>query len=379
MNGSAIKDLTLNNLSLNELSLYAPQQSPAFDDFHGFLTADNITLKMLKRARKCADNNSKIIWIEGDIGTGKHLLTQSIIKQYFALKHLPTIDNIAKINQPQFNEIEKYLGKDVLLIPLIQDFSKDCLIKLQQQLINIIGSSKNTPTLIIIITYPISAYSSSAAKQISNMQQIFINNQYEYMLLQPLRNRINDIELLAKHYLLQFQRTLNIPLHLRLEQAISENIDILLRHSWEYNVKELQQYCLVMCQTLGQMLGVSTLERDLISQSLDMVSKKPHDEIAQNDLSSESKNNAVEQSFNLKRPQLCLINNHHMMQRTSMTDTNISMLKDDGSMKPFIELEYEIVSKACRHYRGSKTIAAKELGVGRTTLYRKLNRNDDLI
>jgi DNA-binding NtrC family response regulator len=147
---------------------------------------------------------------------------------------------------------------------------------------------------------------------------------------------------------------LNIPKYLHLESTMLENIDILLKHGWEYNVKELQQYCLLICQ----MLGLAPLERNLIIQGLNMVSAKNNDNIAP-----------------LKRPQLCLINNYDM-QRNNISDINISLLNSDGSMKKFADLEHEIVSKACRHYRGSKSIAAKELGVGRTTLYRKLNLED---
>jgi DNA-binding NtrC family response regulator len=324
------------------------------EDFHGFLTADNITIKMLNRAKKCAENNSKIIWIDGDIGVGKNLLAQAIIKQYAKLKHITHNYKVTKITQLQFDNLQQFIMQDVLLVPICDDVGKDCLIKLQQQLINILQQSQNRPELIIILSYPTSTYSASTAKQIANMRQIFINQQYQYLLLQPLRNRLKDIDLLGKNYLCQFAEMLNISPSAQIEEAILSNIDIFLNYQWQYNVKELQQYCLPICQ----MLGFMPLERNLMLQALSMIN---------------ANNNQENSPLNTLNPYL--INNKNI-QIIGNIDVSISLLKLDGSMKQFSELEQEIINKACRYYRGSKTTAARELGVGRTTLYRKLINED---
>lgn len=55
--------------------------------------------------------------------------------------------------------------------------------------------------------------------------------------------------------------------------------------------------------------------------------------------------------------------NHHI----SVTDAN-------GGLRSFEEIESEIINFALRHYNASRSDIARMLGIGRTTLYRKVNQ-----
>jgi DNA-binding NtrC family response regulator len=50
----------------------------------------------------------------------------------------------------------------------------------------------------------------------------------------------------------------------------------------------------------------------------------------------------------------------------------LAMLDETGDMRPLVALEEEIIRFALEHYRGHMTEMARKLGIGRSTLYRKL-------
>jgi DNA-binding NtrC family response regulator len=50
-----------------------------------------------------------------------------------------------------------------------------------------------------------------------------------------------------------------------------------------------------------------------------------------------------------------------------------SMLADDGNVRKIHELEKEAIHRAIQHYDGCMAEVARRLGIGRSTLYRKLN------
>ena len=43
-----------------------------------------------------------------------------------------------------------------------------------------------------------------------------------------------------------------------------------------------------------------------------------------------------------------------------------------GHVRPFAEIERDTIANALRHYEGQMTEVARRLGIGRSTLYRKL-------
>lgn len=49
-----------------------------------------------------------------------------------------------------------------------------------------------------------------------------------------------------------------------------------------------------------------------------------------------------------------------------------SMLRQDGNVRPLDELEAEMIRYAIEHYKGKMTEVARRLGIGRSTLYRKI-------
>ena len=51
----------------------------------------------------------------------------------------------------------------------------------------------------------------------------------------------------------------------------------------------------------------------------------------------------------------------------------VTLYEDDGNMRPLEEIEADVIRLAIGHYRGRMTEVARRLGIGRSTLYRKLS------
>jgi DNA-binding NtrC family response regulator len=50
----------------------------------------------------------------------------------------------------------------------------------------------------------------------------------------------------------------------------------------------------------------------------------------------------------------------------------VTLFRADGNMRPLEEIEADVIRLAIGHYRGRMTEVARRLGIGRSTLYRKL-------
>jgi DNA-binding NtrC family response regulator len=51
---------------------------------------------------------------------------------------------------------------------------------------------------------------------------------------------------------------------------------------------------------------------------------------------------------------------------------SVTLYRNDGHLRPLEEIEADIIRLAIGHYRGRMTEVARRLGIGRSTLYRKL-------
>jgi DNA-binding NtrC family response regulator len=51
----------------------------------------------------------------------------------------------------------------------------------------------------------------------------------------------------------------------------------------------------------------------------------------------------------------------------------VQLYTADGNLRPLEEIEADVIRLAIGHYRGRMTEVARRLGIGRSTLYRKLS------
>ncbi len=158
--------------------------------------------------------------------------------------------------------------------------------------------------------------------------------------LPPLRERSSDIPALSRHLLARFAEQQLI------RQLTIDNgaLTVLMRYGWPGNVRQLASVLLragIECEgsfleaehfphiaTQSQFTGRSTDVTPRISQQ-----------------SSDAAMNGV---------------------------GAITIFDEGGDIRPLEEIEADLIRLAIGHYRGRMTEVAKRLGIGRSTLYRKL-------
>jgi DNA-binding NtrC family response regulator len=58
---------------------------------------------------------------------------------------------------------------------------------------------------------------------------------------------------------------------------------------------------------------------------------------------------------------------------TMQESVGVMLYSPDGNLRPLEEIEADVIRLAIGHYRGRMTEVARRLGIGRSTLYRKLS------
>jgi DNA-binding NtrC family response regulator len=158
------------------------------------------------------------------------------------------------------------------------------------------------------------------------------------IVVPPLRERTGDIPALARHLL---ARVATQP-GLHSFGITAEAIDLLIQHSWPGNVRQLQNTLFraaVMCE--GDALTPADFPQ--ISEQLN----------AGSDIE-----------------QLKLIASG--LGHGSDTGIGVTLYEANGHLRALADIEADVIRLAIGHYRGRMTEVARRLGIGRSTLYRKL-------
>ena len=147
--------------------------------------------------------------------------------------------------------------------------------------------------------------------------------------LPPLRERPGDIGALARHFLARIGEQPGLR-HLSLADSAHS---LLAAYDWPGNVRQLQTVLFraaVFCE------GESLTAADF--------------------------------------PQLSeLLGDVHEGQSIMQEAIGVMLYTDDGNLRPLEEIEADVIRLAIGHYRGRMTEVARRLGIGRSTLYRKLS------
>ncbi|WP_310467749.1 sigma-54 dependent transcriptional regulator [Sphingomonas sp.] len=157
--------------------------------------------------------------------------------------------------------------------------------------------------------------------------------------LPPLRERSDDIPALTRHLLQRFtDQGLLKPLSIG-----NDALAILMRYGWPGNVRQLASVLL--------RAGVQCDGDALTAEQL------PHIAI-QSRFTSRSNDYATQVGARSEE---------------AMTGgPSVTVYSEDGNVRPLEEIEADIIRLAIGHYRGRMTEVARRLGIGRSTLYRKL-------
>ena len=148
--------------------------------------------------------------------------------------------------------------------------------------------------------------------------------------LPPLRERTGDIPALARHFLARIGEQPGLK-HLSVSDGA---LALLAAYDWPGNVRQLQSVLFraaVYCE--GE-----TLSADSFPQLSEMLGEIDSDGLG-----------------------------------ASHDGVGVMLYTDDGNLRPLEEIEADVIRLAIGHYRGRMTEVARRLGIGRSTLYRKLS------
>lgn len=184
---------------------------------------------------------------------------------------------------------------------------------LQNRKITRLGSEKEEPIDFRLISATNRPIHQMVHEQAFRQDLLFRINTIE-IVLPPLRERLEDIELLYQHFIATFERKYN---KTKLETD-SATLKKLRQYHWPGNIRELE----------------NSVERAVIMCDDDVI--HPDDFI----LSAQMNNQQLFQSFNLA------------------------------------EVERHLIQQAIEKHQGNLSQAAKELGLTRSSLYRRLEKHD---
>jgi DNA-binding NtrC family response regulator len=158
--------------------------------------------------------------------------------------------------------------------------------------------------------------------------------------LPPLRERSSDIPALARHLLNRIAEQADLkPLSIG-----SDALAVLMRYGWPGNVRQLSG---VLFRAALQCSGSSLTAEDFPHIAVQSRYTGRHTDIA---------------------PAIGKLRRDEAMDGAP----GVTLYTTDGHLRPLEEIESDIIRLAIGHYRGRMSEVARRLGIGRSTLYRKL-------
>jgi DNA-binding NtrC family response regulator len=335
-----------------------------FDD----LVAKSSAMKQVFRLGIRAAQSNIPILIEGESGVGKELIARAIQgSSERAGKPFVTV-NCGAIPENLIESIlfghekgsftgasEKHLGKfqeadgGTLFLDEVGELRLDMQVKLLRALqegeVDPVGAKRPVKVNVRII----SATNSDLA-ELTRLGRFRDDLYYRLnvfpIFVPPLRDRRDDIPALVRHFIARFAAEE----HKGVTGLTPETSDLLERFTWPGNVRQLENTifrAVVLCD--GSMLDVCDFPQ--IAAALGMEAKTRRSHVAAETMGLDQTGFAPAA---LAAP-----------YALSATDAS-------GHMRKLEEMESEIIRLAIARYEGHMSEVARRLGIGRSTLYRKL-------
>jgi len=148
------------------------------------------------------------------------------------------------------------------------------------------------------------------------------------IVLPPLRERTGDITPLTRHFLARIGEQPGLR-HLSITDSA---LSLLAAYDWPGNVRQLQ----------------AVLFRAAVFCDSEALTAESFPELGE------------------------LLGDHEELATPSQDGLGVMLYQPDGNLRPLEEIEADVIRLAIGHYRGRMTEVARRLGIGRSTLYRKL-------
>ena len=303
------------------------------------------------------------VLIEGESGSGKEIVAQAIhAASPRAKKQLHTV-NCGAIPENLVESVlfghekgaftgafDRHIGRfedadgSTIFLDEVGELPLDTQVKLLRALetgeIQRVGS-RNTLTVDVRI---IAATNRRLADEVAAgrfREDLYYRLNVVHVPIPPLRDRQSDIPALARHLIARIAEQPGM----RYLSITDDALAILMSYGWPGNVRQLQ----------------NALFRAAVLCDSDALTAADFPHIA-----NEAAHGRRADDYHAKK-----------LDGQSATAAlahgpGITLYKSDGNLRPLEEIEADVIRLAIGHYRGRMTEVARRLGIGRSTLYRKL-------
>ncbi len=372
--------------------------------FQSIIAASPAMSRVLNLGERAAKSQIPIL-VEGESGVGKELIAQSIqaasdrqSKPFVTVNCGAIPDNLVESilfghEKGAFTGAgDKHTGKfqeangGTLFLDEVGELPLETQVKLLRALqegeIDPVGSSKPVKVDFRLI----SATNQDLIQLVKDgkfREDLYYRLNVFPIRVPPLRDRKEDIPALAKFFLTRFAAEEG---RKSLAQITQEAMHMLQAYDWPGNIRQLENTifrAVVLCD--GDQLTIEEFPQiatQVESYSASIIQARA----PQNDTRS-APPPAQQTSDVAPLQQTDGINQNKVgttpvdpvaanMQPATQTPEDLwgflRLLDDEGDLKSLAELEAEIIQKALDHYDYRMSAVARQLGIGRSTLYRKL-------
>ena len=330
----------------------------AENKFEDIIGQSKIISNLKEEAKSYAQVDSPVL-LYGETGTGKELFAQSL-HNYSARKNKPFVafncaalpENI--LESELFGYVEgaftgaKRGGKmgffeqaheGTIFLDEIGEISQDIQARLlrvlQECKIRRLGDDRVIPVDVRIITST-NKNLNKLVKENKFRRDLYYRINVLNLKLPNLKERREDIPLLTKFFIKKYQYKFKK----EIEGISEESMDILKSYNWPGNIRQLE----------------NIIERLIV---------RTRDHYIMPDLVKE-----VMEFFDDDK--IMYVNNSNLESESNRgeNDLNIPLI---GNLE---DIERVIIKKIIKNEKGNKTAVAKKLGIGRTTLWRKMRKKD---
>ncbi len=345
--------------------------------FRDIVTSSPRMERVIRLGQKAAASNIPIL-IEGESGTGKELVARAI-QGTSDRKGKPFVTvNCGAIPENLVESIlfghekgaftgatEKHSGKFVeanggtLFLDEIGDLPLDVQVKLlravQEGEIETVGARGTQKVDIRLI----SATHRDLLQRVKDGQfreDLFYRLNVFPIVVPPLRDRRDDIPALVSHFIRQIQLKEHRG---RVRGITPQALAMLVAYDWPGNIRQLENAvfrAVVLAE--GDMLTVDDFPQ--IRVEVDGVDLEQH--------AAGFAAPAAAEPIPSEVPQAAEPGDRALSGRFGL----VRALDDSGNVRTLADVELEMIVLAIEHYKGQMSEVARRLGIGRSTLYRKL-------
>ena len=343
------------NLTINEIISASPNME---------------TVKAI--AAKAAQSNIPVL-IEGESGVGKELVARAIQGMSERKSHNFVTVNCGALPENLAESIlfghekgaftgagEKHRGKfqeadgGTLFLDEIGELPLEIQVKLlraiQEGEVDPVGASKPVKVDIRLI----SATNRDLLSEVKSgnfREDLYYRLNVFPMAIPPLRERTEDIPELVRHFMARIAAEEG---RSHIKSISSDAIDILCRYDWPGNIRQLENAifrAVVLCET-----------EELTLDDFPQIMLEENGKALQDDNAGKTTGDNCKATANAPAEPLC----------SSHGDSVLHLSDKNGEIISLETAECRIISHAIEKYDGRMSEIARKLGIGRSTLYRKL-------